>query len=388
MSHSLERTGLKVLQIIKGFDIGALGGAENFGINLSLQLAKEGVTVSVCSFFRYNTALEQEWSAKLSEQGIPVIFASQGRKLDLLRSYKILRDYCSKNQVQIIHSHFQVASLVVVALKLFGAARRIVRTAHTTIEWGKGSVAWVARHTLTSWVYPFIFDAEAGVSQAIVDQLKKRPGSRLSRKQPLNIPNAIPLMPIKSTDFRIRSDANPFIVGSVGRLTEQKGYCYWIDAMSEIVKVFPQLEFWLIGDGELREDLEKQSERLGVRDRLKFLGKRSDVMDLLRQMDLFVLPSLWEGLPTVIMESMSQGVPVLATDIPGTREMIEDGKTGWLVQPQDPPALGKAMIRVLKDPLERLRVSQEALKMIDRFSIESVASQYQDLYQKIRADRV
>ncbi len=108
-------------------------------------------------------------------------------------------------------------------------------------------------------------------------------------------------------------------------------------------------------------------------------------MDLLKQSDLFVLPSLWEGLPTVIIESMSQGVPVLATDIPGTREMIVDGKTGWLVEPKDPPSLAKVMIWVLKNPAERLRVSQDALKIVDRFSITSIATQYQALYQKIAA---
>jgi glycosyltransferase involved in cell wall biosynthesis len=241
---------------------------------------------------------------------------------------------------------------------------------------------------LTAWLYPNIFDAEAGVSQAIVNQLKKRPGSRLSGKQTIYVPNAIPLAPIQGSDICIRTEPDSFTLGSVGRLTEQKGYCYWIEAMPEIVRDFPQIEFWLIGDGELRGELEQQCERLGIRDRVKFLGKRSDVLSLLRQLDLFVLPSLWEGLPTVIMESMSQGVPVLATDIPGTREMIEDGKTGWLVQPQDPSALAKATIRILRDPMGRLRASQEALKMIDRFSIESVASQYLNLYHSIGADRV
>jgi glycosyltransferase involved in cell wall biosynthesis len=380
---------LKVLQIIKGFDIGGpLGGAENFGINLSLQLAKEGVQVAVCSFYRYQTELEEEWYSRLIGQGIPVIFASEGRQLNLLRSYKILQDYCRKNQIRIVHSHFQVASLVVAALKLTGAAQHVIRTAHTTLEWGRGLVAWVARQILTGWAYPLIFDAEVGVSQAIVDQLKKRPGSHLISRQPLKISNAIPLEPIQNSEILIKSQTRGVIIGSVGRLTEQKGYCYLIEAVPEIINEFPALEFWLIGDGELRGELEKQCKVLGVQDRVKFLGKRNDVLVLLRQLDLFVLPSLWEGLPTVIMESMSQGVPVLATNVPGTREMIEDGKNGWLVEPRDPSALAKTLIRVLRDPEERLRISQDALRQVDRFSINTIALLYLDLYQRIRANRV
>ena len=226
--------------------------------------------------------------------------------------------------------------------KMTGSAPYGMRTAHGWCEWDPSWAGWVLDKIFSGWFYPVMLDAEVGVSQASVDRMVKHWGARWSKRQPVLIYNAIPLTPIQSDEIQRASRSEPKVVGSVGRLSEQKGYRYLIDAVPEIIREIPQIEFWLIGDGELRSDLERQSKRLGVQDHVKLLGKRNDVLDLLKQFDLFVLPSLWEGLPTVIMESISQGVPVLATDIPGTREMIEDGKTGWLVEPQKPSCAGES----------------------------------------------
>ncbi len=387
----MDRKSLKVLQIIKGFDIGGpLGGAENFGINLSQQLAKEGGQIAVCSFYRYQTELEEEWYSRLIGQGIPVIFASDGRKLNLWHSYKLLQEYCRKNHIQIVHSHFQVASLVVAALKLTGAARHVIRTAHTPLEWGRGAVAWVARLIFTNWVYPFVFDAEVGVSESIVNQLKKRPGSRLSGKQPLKIFNAL------SPEFidqarqgvqpkrRVNFPGEKFVMGSVGRLVKGKGYEYLLDVLPSLKDEIPQLFCVIIGEGELRPKLEEKSKQLGITDWVKFLGKRSDILDLLCEMDLFVLPSLMEGLSTVILESMACHIPVIATGIPGTREIIQDQVNGWLVNPADTITLHQAILDAYHSPEKREAFSQQAKIGLDRFSITQVARQYRALYLDLR----
>jgi glycosyltransferase involved in cell wall biosynthesis len=384
---------IRLVQIIRGFDIGgANGGSDRFSIELARSLDRSQFELAICAFFQHHTSAEARWLEVLESEGIQVHFLTgqngKGRFSTLWLGVKNLCRFLQAWQADLCHSHCQLGTVAAIWMKVRGVIPHAMRTAHGWLEWNPNWMGWLLDKIFSGWAYPLLLDAEVGVSQAAVDRLAGHAGTRLSGRKPIMIYNAIPLMPIESKDICIRSQPDPFVAGSVGRLSEQKGYRYLIDAIPLIIREFPQIEFWLIGDGELRSDLESQSKRLGVQDHVKFLGKRRNVMSLLRQMDLFVLPSLWEGLPTVIIESMSQGVPVLATDIPGTREMIEAGKTGWLVPMQDSTVLARATIQILQNPQARLKVSLEALKVVDRFSITKIAAQYEGLYQSIIKDRV
>ncbi len=166
-------------------------------------------------------------------------------------------------------------------------------------------------------------------------------------------------------------------------MTRQKGYSYLIQAVPRLLSEAPDSRFVLIGDGDLLDELRQQSLKLGLQDKIEFLGKCEDVLPLLKKMDLFVLPSLWEGFPTVVLESMACGVPVIATDIPGTRELIQSGVTGWLVPPGDPQALAEAILEALKKPLLRQEIADHAWEMAKNFSMDVIARQYEDLYQRI-----
>jgi glycosyltransferase involved in cell wall biosynthesis len=139
----------------------------------------------------------------------------------------------------------------------------------------------------------------------------------------------------------------------------------------------------IVGDGELRDELEQQVKQLGLEKDVILTGSRQDVEALLSMMDLLVLPSLWEGLPTVIMEGMASGVPVVATDIPGTRELIEHRKTGWLAEVKNPPALAEAILDALKSESRRDEVVRRALStVIPQYSMQSIAGRHQALYRQ------
>jgi glycosyltransferase involved in cell wall biosynthesis len=122
---------------------------------------------------------------------------------------------------------------------------------------------------------------------------------------------------------------------------------------------------------------------LGSAGRVTFMGQRSDVATLLEQMDVFVLPSLWEGLPTVVLECMAAGVPVIASDIPGTRELISPGITGWLFPPRQPQRLAETIAYVLDHPLEVRQVTQAAAVQLERFALDRAVDAYQMLYQEL-----
>ena len=130
-------------------------------------------------------------------------------------------------------------------------------------------------------------------------------------------------------------DRDDKVIGVGVRLSEQKGINYLIEAVSIVVKSFPNVKLLIIGDGECRTYLEKLASDCGIADKVIFTGFRSDIPEILQIIDVYALPSLWEGHPLVLLEAMAAGKPVVASDIPGNRETVGNGHTGLLVPPKD-----------------------------------------------------
>jgi glycosyltransferase involved in cell wall biosynthesis len=152
------------------------------------------------------------------------------------------------------------------------------------------------------------------------------------------------------------------IVLTVARFYPQKGHCYLAAAAPAIVAQVPNAHFVWVGEGEHGDELRQQVHALGLDARVSFLGLRNDVPDLMAAADLFVLPSLFEGLPLVVLEAMAAGLPVVGTRVCGTSELIEDGVTGRLVAASDAAALASAVIQALTQPSLRAgwaRVAQQ-----------------------------
>jgi glycosyltransferase involved in cell wall biosynthesis len=140
------------------------------------------------------------------------------------------------------------------------------------------------------------------------------------------------------------------VVLTIGRFSEQKGHRYLLDAIPAIVARVPDACFAWVGSGELAADLRARVAAEGLADQVRFLGQRDDIPTLLAAADLFVLPSLFEGLPLVALEAMAAGLPVVGTRVCGTAEAVADGVTGRLVDPQDGAALAAGILEVLAQP--------------------------------------
>ena len=141
-----------------------------------------------------------------------------------------------------------------------------------------------------------------------------------------------------------------FVYLSIGRLVVQKGHTYLLETAVDVLNRFDGHSVFLIaGEGHLRKDLEGQTTALGIQDSVYFLGNRTDIPDLLTLADVFVLPSVWEGLPIALLEAMSAGLPVIATRVEGVEYVIEDGKNGYLLSSKDVQALAAAMVRIRED---------------------------------------
>ena len=389
----MEKRRLRVLLLVAGLDIGgAHGGAERFGLELSRHLDSNALDILLCAFWSRGGKAESHWYSVLQDDGINLFFAAKWKgRFDLweyMHGLRNLARQCKSAQVDIIHSNFQMGTVAAIVLKIFGYSHRAMRTAHITREWGEGIVAWSLRQVFQNWLYPLFLDAEVGVSQGVVQQLKAHTATRLWRKHPTLIynainPDAFDYKASEQTGNVIAKNGTDLIVGSIGRMTRQKGFIYLIQAIPQILSELPNVRFAFIGSGELLGDLQRYTVKQGVAERVQFLGQCEEVLPLLKRMDLFVLPSLWEGFPTVVLESMACGVPVVATDIPGTNELIQPGITGWLVQPGDSRALGETIIKAIKAQAFSSEMAQHAKEAVKAFSFEVIARKYEELYQLI-----
>src|SRR5205085_8751510 len=144
----------------------------------------------------------------------------------------------------------------------------------------------------------------------------------------------------------------------------------------------------VVGDGPLREALERDARDRGIAERVRFAGARRDLGDLLAAFDLFVLPSLWEGLPLSLILAMGAGIPVVATAVAGIPEVVEPNRTGLLVAPGDATALGGQLARLFADATLRDRIGAAARALVlPRFGVEGYVTSIAGLYDRLLNER-
>jgi glycosyltransferase involved in cell wall biosynthesis len=172
------------------------------------------------------------------------------------------------------------------------------------------------------------------------------------------------------------------IIATVARLHHQKGVSYFLDAVPEILRSYPDARFQIIGDGPERAVLEQKAHEMGSR--VQFSGNRDDVADLLASADVFVLASLWEGLPLSLLEAMRAGVPVVATDVDGNRDVVQHGVSGLLVPPKNGMAIAKAVTRILADPIFAKGIAGRArIRLSEEFSLANMLQKTRQTYEDI-----
>jgi len=179
-------------------------------------------------------------------------------------------------------------------------------------------------------------------------------------------------------------DDTVVLVGVVARLDPIKGHRFFIDAAAEVLRGHPDTHFVLIGDGPLRSEIRERLEKARLTDRVHLLGDRSDVARLISGLDLLVLSSLHEGLPNAVMEAMAAGIPVVATAVGGTKELITDGETGFLAPPADSEALAWKINLALMKSDTRSQITAAARKRIEsEYGMERMINSVERLYDEL-----
>jgi len=180
------------------------------------------------------------------------------------------------------------------------------------------------------------------------------------------------------------------LVIAVGRLTRQKGHMILLEAIPAVLESHPHTVFALVGDGPLRQELENQAVNLGIEKSVRFLGTREDVYALLYAADLFVLPSLSEGLPMALLEAMGMGLPVIASDLDGIASVLENGRHGLLIPPGEVKSLSLSLISLLSDAALRAQLAEEGCRLVRaQYTLERMCADYENLFVRLhRGERV
>lgn len=376
---------LHVVLLVADFDTENTGGLTRFAEALAYALDKEQFKVTLLALWQRNTNVERKRIARLTQDGFnPVTLANfdaQSPYRAFFKAFQKLPEVVHQLQPDLIHCHSEFGEIALVFLKLLrGLHCPALRTAHN-FEWKKRPLR---RVLLSRFAYLWAFTAEYGVSEQIVETLNRRWFASRAKY----IPNAVNLRRFVNASpdldrldqWRVKPDT-PLIM-SIGRLTPQKGFPDLIEAANYIRQVIPEVCVLIIGEGPDHAALQTQIEAADLQDHIILTGTQSQIETLLPCATLYVSSSHWEGLPTVILESMAANVPVIATDISGNNTLVQHGKTGWLVPVNNPKALAEQIENALTQSPSHSLITQRALQHAQQFDIQRIAAQYATEYRQ------
>lgn len=307
------------------------------------------------------------------------LFDCSGR-LDL-GTVRAIRESLRTKQIQILHTHGYKADFYA-QLAIRGSSVKLVSTAH---NWPGKSLA-LRLYALLDRILLRWADQVCAVSPNVEVQLKRYGVS--SEKLSL-IENGVDSRQFANGKPHLRELPNfgdKKIVGFVGRLAPEKGLHNLIQAAGEILRTRKDVVIALVGDGPAMMELQSLVSRLGLEKSVFFLGQRSDLADVYAAFDIFVLPSLFEGMPMAVLEAMAAGKPVIASRVGGIPQMISHQESGILVKPGDVRGLTDALAQLLQQPEKASQLGQRALEVVQsRFSSDVMARRYLCVYQKALA---
>jgi glycosyltransferase involved in cell wall biosynthesis len=316
---------------------------------------------------------------------LPDLVRSPSPLKDLVALWKIYR-LLRRGRFDLIHTHTSKAGILGRFAARMAGVPHIVHTPHGQAFNGyAGRMLTNIFLLLERWAATFTDRIIGLTDQEVRDNLERRIGEP---GQFVSIPSGIDLKRFERrnkapADVKASLGLSPsgVLIGSVGRLDPVKGHTYLIDAFGILAPRFPDLHLALVGDGELLSDLRSRTQHLGLTDRVLFLGWREDVPDLLHAFDLFVFPSLSEGMGRGLVEAMASRLPIVATRVCSIPEVLADGEAGYLVEPADSLSLACGIETLLRDPELQDRLAKAARERARNYSVETMLQRIEAVYQ-------
>jgi len=383
-----QTKNLKILEIITLFSI---GGATETVVSIASGLKKKSLDVDIIT--GPNVELEGNMYEEASRLGLNVkTLPTMKREIhvfqDLITIYKLYKVIKCGNYT-LIHTHSSKAGILGRWAARLAGVKNIVHTVH---GWGfndsqnptlKSLIVFLERITA------FITSKIVCVTSMDVEKgLDKKIGHR---NQYIVIRSGIDLnrfSDISNVDNEVRKNLNindnEFTIGTITRFSSQKAPMDTILAFNEVIKKgYKNTRLIMVGDGPLLIDSKILTRNLFLSDKIIFTGIRDDIPEILKTFDVFVLSSLWEGLPRVIPQAMASGIPVIATNIDGNSDIIKNSVTGILVEPRNPIQLSEAIIFIIENPNESGKLVEKAAENLMEFDENKMVEDTQKLYQNL-----
>ncbi|MFC2061047.1 GT4 family glycosyltransferase PelF [Elusimicrobiota bacterium] len=368
---------MKILHLIssKGYF-----GAENVLLTLAGEQQKQGMEVWA-GVFEDKRYPHTEITEEAGKFGVPVkIFKCSGR-FDL-KTIGGIKKFVKDNSVDIIHSHGYKSNIYNIAAGNIPDVKRIT-TCH---NWSMNS-AKMRIYKIIDLIFIKKFDKIVAVSGVIESEIIK---SGIPKEKVTVINNGIDMDLygyIENTGKLKQSlgiNEREQVIGTIGRLVPEKGYGYLLDAFQKVSEEAAETKLLIVGDGPLKGQLESEVKEKGLKEKVIFTGIRKDISEILSIMDIFVLSSINEGMPMVLLEALSARCPVVSSPVGAIPLIIEDRQTGLLVNPQDTGKLAEAILGLLKDKEKALLLAKNGYERVARdFSAQKMAQKYHSLYMTI-----
>ena len=325
--------------------------------------------------------------ARVQQLGIPLYFLGKGDKMSLAVLRKLDALFRQYRPV-VVHTHLLALNYAYPLMIRYRTPARVY-TVHNLAEKDIG-----LRTAPMVRALAFRYRVGRVVPVAIAEEVRATIQQLYGYPDPPLIPNGIPTDEYapdsdKRTWWRQAHGIEPraTVVTHIGRFAVQKNHALLVEAFAQVRADAP-LYLLLVGGGELENAVREQVAGLGLASRVRFLGVRADVADILRASDVFVLSSRWEGNPMSVMEAMAAGLPVVSTAVGGVPELVREGETGLLVPSEDAGALAQALQALVDDPAHRQAMGDAARqRAVARFDIRHTVRRYEQLYEKLLTQR-
>lgn len=359
----MKRTAhtIDVLQVMPDF---GLAGAERMAENLSLELHRRGMRVMCVSMFSKHTVITDE----LESAGVKVTFLGKRQGLDFSMIPK-LRRIVRTLAPAVVHTHRYCMQYSLPAT--VGLDVRRVHTVHNMAE--KEVPVRIQRMQRAAFrngsAIPVAINRTVRTSISKLYNLPEGDVPLVYNGIPHHEPSPVPTLP---------GDQSAFTFLTIGRAEPQKNPIALVKAFAEFHTSFPATKLIIIGDGTLRDDITAEIERLHAQSFIFQLGSQSNARDYCYAADMFVLPSLYEGMPMSLIEAMQAGLPVVASRRGGSVDMVADGVTGYLCNP-DTCSIMKTLTRAFTDP-RRAEIAQAGKTQSEKFTVTAMADGYTEVY--------
>lgn len=355
---------MKIMQIMPNF---GLAGAEIMCENLMIELHKRQEDVFVVSLYDYKSPITE----RLEKAGIRIIYLGKKRGLDITMIPKLVK-VMKKERPDVIHTHRYVMQYAIPAAILAGVKNRVhtlhnIATKETTPKAQK----------LNNLFYHYACVLPVALSEDVrvtVTQRYKIPPDKIPVVyNGIDLERCIPKISYTTE--------NGMQLLHIGRFSEAKNHAMMIRAFASVVEVHPDAHLTLVGTGELEEDMKKLTSELGLNDQITFYGTTGDVYPLLHNADVFLLPSVFEGMPMTLIEAMGTGLPIVSTRVGGICDMLTTEQDAILVEP-DQEKIAHAILRLWDEEL-RSRLGKAArARALKTFSSSVMADKYLRLYKR------